>query len=152
MVALDFSRGLGLAATVLALSQAVDAAILPRQSNDALRPWVTVQADGAAKTITPTVNDGKTTSAFTGSSTLPTADANGAGSFPLCNQAAGANGVNQPFCSPKADTKVDGGKTYWSKHLLHKEKFDFQTNTNTESSNMGHQPLPLAQHNGPSPG
>ncbi|KAJ0327629.1 hypothetical protein COL5a_005597 [Colletotrichum fioriniae] len=113
MVAVDFSRGLSLAATVLALSQAVDAAILPRQSNDALRPWVTVQADGAAKTITPTVNDGKTTSAFTGSSTLPTADANGAGSFPLCNQAAGANGVNQPFCSPKADTKVDGGKTYW---------------------------------------
>ncbi|KAK0375987.1 hypothetical protein CLIM01_06667 [Colletotrichum limetticola] len=120
MVALDFSRGLGLAATVLALSQAVNAAILPRQSNDALRPWVTVQADGAAKTITPTVNDGKTTSAFTGSSTLPTADANGAGSFLSCNQAAGANGVNQPFCSPKADTKVDGGKTYWSKHLLHK--------------------------------
>ncbi|KAI3535688.1 hypothetical protein CSPX01_11212 [Colletotrichum filicis] len=113
MVALDFSRGLGLAATVLALSQAINAAILPRQSNDALRPWVTVQADGAAKTITPTVNDGKTTSAFTGSSTLPTADANGAGSFLSCNQAAGANGVNQPFCSPKADTKVDGGKTYW---------------------------------------
>ncbi|KXH66669.1 hypothetical protein CSAL01_06633 [Colletotrichum salicis] len=113
MVALDFSRGLGLAATILALSQAVDAAILPRQSNDALRPWVTVQADGAAKTITPTVNDGKTTSAFTGSSTLPTADANGAGSFLPCNQAAGANGVDQPFCSPKADSKVDGGKTYW---------------------------------------
>ncbi|KAK1516803.1 uncharacterized protein CCOS01_12352 [Colletotrichum costaricense] len=113
MVALDFSRGLGLAATVLAVSQAINAAILPRQSNDALRPWVTVQADGAAKTITPTVNDGKTTSAFTGSSTLPTADANGAGSFLSCNQAAGASGVNQPFCSPKADTKVDGGKTYW---------------------------------------
>ncbi|GKT52991.1 hypothetical protein ColTof4_13037 [Colletotrichum tofieldiae] len=97
----------------MALSQTASAAILPRQNNEALRPWVTVAADGAAKTVTPTINDGKTTSAFPGSTTLPTADAQGAGTFLLCNQAAGSGGLNQPFCSPKADSELEGGKTYW---------------------------------------
>lgn len=114
MVLGGFSKGVVLlATTALALSQTTDAAILPRQSNEALRPWVTVAADGAAKTITPTINDGKTTSAFTGSTTLPTADAQGAGTFLLCNQAAGSGGLSQPFCSPKGNSELEGGKTYW---------------------------------------
>ncbi|GKT88742.1 hypothetical protein Ct61P_06592 [Colletotrichum tofieldiae] len=108
----------------MALSQTASAAILPRQNNEALRPWVTVAADGAAKTVTPTINDGKTTSAFPGSTTLPTADAQGAGTFLLCNQAAGSGGLNQPFCSPKADSELEGGKTYW------------------DLSHLGHLPLP----------
>ncbi|GKT47822.1 uncharacterized protein ColSpa_08003 [Colletotrichum spaethianum] len=117
MICGSLSKGLGLLAA-LALSQTVDAAILPRQNNEALRPWVTVAADGAAKTVTPTINDGKTTSAFPGSTTLPTADAQGAGTFLLCNQAAGASGLNQPFCSPKANSELEGGKTYWGEHDL----------------------------------
>ncbi|KZL64308.1 hypothetical protein CI238_00608 [Colletotrichum incanum] len=113
MILGGFSKGLGLITTALALSHTVSAAILPRQNNEALRPWVTVAADGAAKTVTPTINDGKTTSAFPGSTTLPTADAQGAGTFLLCNQAAGSGGLSQPFCSPKADSELEGGKTYW---------------------------------------
>ncbi|KAK6209751.1 hypothetical protein QIS74_11335 [Colletotrichum tabaci] len=114
MVLGGFSKGVALlATTALALSQTANAAILPRQSNEALRPWVTVAADGAAKTITPTINDGKTTSAFTGSTTLPTADTQGAGTFLLCNQAAGSGGLSQPFCSPKGNSELEGGKTYW---------------------------------------
>ncbi|KAJ0161318.1 hypothetical protein CTA2_6430 [Colletotrichum tanaceti] len=116
MVPGGFSKGLALLATTTALallSQTANAAILPRQSNEALRPWVTVAPDGAAKTITPTVNDGKTTSTFTGSTTLPTANAQGAGTFLLCDQAAGSSGLSQPFCSPKTNSELEGGKTYW---------------------------------------
>ncbi|EFQ26964.1 hypothetical protein CGRA01v4_07961 [Colletotrichum graminicola] len=107
-------KGLGLAAiAALALSQTADAAIQPRQTNEALRPWVTVAADGTSQTITPTIKDGKTTSAFPGSTTTPTADAKGAGSFLLCNQAAGSGGLDEPFCSPKVDSELEGGRTYW---------------------------------------
>ncbi|KAK1977740.1 hypothetical protein LZ30DRAFT_691925 [Colletotrichum cereale] len=108
--------GLVVAAAVtaaLASSHTADAAIHPRQTNEALRPWVTVAADGTSQTVTPTIKDGKTTSAFPGSTTLPTADARGAGTFLLCNQAAGSGGLDEPFCSPKVDSELEGGKTYW---------------------------------------
>ncbi|OLN83384.1 hypothetical protein CCHL11_03033 [Colletotrichum chlorophyti] len=95
------------------MSQAAAAAILPRQSNDALRPWVTTGPDGATKTITPTVKDGKTTSTFPGSTALPTADAKGTGAFLLCSPAAGSGGLNQPFCTPKTDSQLQGEKTYY---------------------------------------
>uniref|UniRef100_L2FIS3 Uncharacterized protein n=1 Tax=Colletotrichum fructicola (strain Nara gc5) TaxID=1213859 RepID=L2FIS3_COLFN len=88
--------GLALLAASLALTQA---AIFPRQSSEAPRAWVTVEADGATKTITPTVNDGKTTSAFPGNTALPTAEAQGGGAFVLCNPAAGSGGLAQPFCA-----------------------------------------------------
>ncbi|KAF9873001.1 hypothetical protein CkaCkLH20_09511 [Colletotrichum karsti] len=112
MVTWRVSQGLALLAG-LALSQA---AILPRESNPpnmALRPWVTVGAEGATKTITPTINDGKTTSTFPGSTTLPTADAKGEGSFLLCNPAAGSGGLTQPICAPAKNSEVEGGKTYF---------------------------------------
>ncbi|KAH0443620.1 hypothetical protein CcaCcLH18_00933 [Colletotrichum camelliae] len=102
--------GLALLAASLALTQA---AIFPRQSSEAPRAWVTVEADGAAKTITPTVNDGKTTSAFPGNTALPTAEAQGGGAFVLCNPAAGSGGLAQPFCAPAKDKEVEGGKTYF---------------------------------------
>ncbi|KAF6812933.1 hypothetical protein CPLU01_14790 [Colletotrichum plurivorum] len=113
MVTWGASRGLGLLTAMLALSQATDAAILPRQSNPALRPWVTVSPEGPTRTITPTINDGKTTSAFPGNTALPTADPKGAGSFLLCNPAAGSNGLAQPFCAPAADSELEGGRTYF---------------------------------------
>ncbi|KAK1992723.1 hypothetical protein LX36DRAFT_644353 [Colletotrichum falcatum] len=107
-------KGFGLAAaTALVLSHTAYAEIQPRQTKEALRPWVTVAADGTSQTVTPTIKDGKTTSVFPGSTTLPTADAKGAGSFLLCNQGAGSSGLDEPFCAPKLDTKLDGGKTYW---------------------------------------
>ncbi|KAJ0281086.1 hypothetical protein COL940_005879 [Colletotrichum noveboracense] len=102
--------GLALLAASLALTQA---AIFPRQSSEAPRAWVTVEADGATKTITPTVNDGKTTSAFPGNTALPTAEAQGGGAFVLCNPAAGSGGLAQPFCAPAKDNQVEGGKTYF---------------------------------------
>ncbi|KAF4920513.1 hypothetical protein CGCVW01_v006797 [Colletotrichum viniferum] len=102
--------GLALLAASLALTQA---AIFPRQSSGAPRAWVTVEADGATKTITPTVNDGKTTSAFPGNTALPTAEAQGGGAFVLCNPAAGSGGLAQPFCAPAKDNQVEGGKTYF---------------------------------------
>ncbi|KAJ0336459.1 hypothetical protein COL922a_007937 [Colletotrichum nupharicola] len=102
--------GLALLAASLALTQA---AIFPRQSSEAPRAWVTVEADGATKTITPTVNDGKTTSAFPGNTALPTAEARGGGAFVLCNPAAGSGGLAQPFCAPAKDNQVRGGKTYF---------------------------------------
>ncbi|KAI8170348.1 hypothetical protein K4K49_010145 [Colletotrichum sp. SAR 10_70] len=102
--------GLALLAASLALTQA---AIFPRQSSEAPRAWVTVEADGATKTITPTVNDGKTTSAFPGNTALPTAKAQGGGAFVLCNPAAGSGGLAQPFCAPAKDNQVEGGKTYF---------------------------------------
>ncbi|KAF5500417.1 hypothetical protein CGCS363_v006376 [Colletotrichum siamense] len=102
--------GLALLAAFLALTQA---AIFPRQSSEAPRAWVTVEADGATKTITPTVNDGKTTSAFPGNTALPTAEAQGGGAFVLCNPAAGSGGLAQPFCAPAKDNQVEGGKTYF---------------------------------------
>ncbi|KAF3807727.1 hypothetical protein GCG54_00007460 [Colletotrichum gloeosporioides] len=104
-------RGLALLAASLALTQA---AIFPRQSSEAPRAWVTVEADGATKTITPTVNDGKTTSAFPGNTALPTAEAQGGGAFVLCNPAAGSGGLAQPFCAPAKDNQVEGGKTYFA--------------------------------------
>ncbi|KAK1852614.1 hypothetical protein CCHR01_04768 [Colletotrichum chrysophilum] len=102
--------GLALLAASLALTQA---AIFPRQSSEAPRAWVTVEADGATKTITPIVNDGKTTSAFPGNTALPTAEAQGGGAFVLCNPAAGSGGLAQPFCAPAKDNQVEGGKTYF---------------------------------------
>ncbi|KAF5521648.1 hypothetical protein CGCA056_v007198 [Colletotrichum aenigma] len=102
--------GLALLAASLALTQA---AIFPRQSSEAPRAWVTVEADGATKTITPTVNDGKTTSVFPGNTALPTAEAQGGGAFVLCNSAAGSGGLAQPFCAPAEDNQVEGGKTYF---------------------------------------
>ncbi|KAF4814621.1 hypothetical protein CGCSCA5_v007680 [Colletotrichum siamense] len=102
--------GLALLAASLALTQA---AIFPRQSSEAPRAWVTVEADGATKTITPTVNDGKTTSAFPGNTALPTAEAQGGGAFVLCNPAAGSGGLAQPFCAPAKDNQVESGKTYF---------------------------------------
>ncbi|KAK2041420.1 hypothetical protein LZ31DRAFT_625701 [Colletotrichum somersetense] len=108
-----FSKGLGLVAAALALSQTAHAAINPRQTNEELRPWVTVAADGSSQTITPTIKDGKTTSVFPGSTSTPTADARGAGTFLLCNPSAGSGGLDEPFCSPKVDSKLEGGKTYW---------------------------------------
>ncbi|KAI8317123.1 hypothetical protein K4K59_011031 [Colletotrichum sp. SAR11_240] len=102
--------GLALLAASLALTQA---AIFPRQSSEAPRAWVTVEADGATKTITPTVNDGKTTSAFPGNTALPTAEAQGGGAFVLCNPAAGSGGLAQPFCAPAKENQVEGGKTYF---------------------------------------
>lgn len=102
--------GLALLAASLALTQA---AIFPRQSSEAPRAWVTVEADGATKTITPTVNDGKTTSVFPGNTALPTAEAQGGGAFVLCNSAAGSGGLAQPFCAPAKDNQVEGGKTYF---------------------------------------
>ncbi|KAI8215531.1 hypothetical protein K4K52_006292 [Colletotrichum sp. SAR 10_76] len=102
--------GLALLVASLALTQA---AIFPRQSSEAPRAWVTVEADGATKTITPTVNDGKTTSAFPGNTALPTTEAQGGGAFVLCNPAAGSGGLAQPFCAPAKDNQVEGGKTYF---------------------------------------
>ncbi|EQB56304.1 hypothetical protein CGLO_03697 [Colletotrichum gloeosporioides Cg-14] len=102
--------GLALLAASLVLTQA---AIFPRQSSETPRAWVTVEADGATKTITPTVNDGKTTSAFPGNTALPTAEAQGGGAFVLCNPAAGSGGLAQPFCAPAKDNQVEGGKTYF---------------------------------------
>ncbi|KAL0932116.1 uncharacterized protein CTRU02_213069 [Colletotrichum truncatum] len=113
MITWGVSRGLAVVATLLSFSQAATAAILPRQSDEALRPWVTVEADGATKTIAPVINDGKITSAFPANSALPTADATGAGSFLLCNPAAGSGGLAQPFCAPAKDNELEGGKTYF---------------------------------------
>ncbi|KJR80877.1 uncharacterized protein SPSK_05278 [Sporothrix schenckii 1099-18] len=83
--------------------------------------WVSVDSNGTPKTITPllttisgtpTVLSAKPTVSGTASSTeQPEATAtNGAGSFPVCNN---ANGDLAPFCAPSNGTTLNPGITYY---------------------------------------
>jgi len=96
-------------------------------------PWVTVDASGQPKTITPTIttisgkpsvisgapndltgseftqtNFGQATTS-TGEAPQPTADANGAGAFQVCHN----TGELAPFCEPKKGSILNPGKTIY---------------------------------------
>ena len=95
------------------------AVILPRQAQTTpgLQPWVTIDANGNAATITPTLvqNNGapSAVSTFPGQLTAaPTANAaNGAGSFLTCSN---RNGQFAPFCTPQDRSRLEVGKAYYS--------------------------------------
>jgi len=103
-------RGIvAIALAFLAATASAGVVVKPRQEGDQ-RPWVTVDASGATKTITPS-RDGGTP--FTGSVPTPTAAADGSGSFLVCAPQAGANKF-RPFCAPANDAVLAPDKTYFS--------------------------------------
>lgn len=138
MAAPSSVRGLAITALVLLLSASTRAsALAPRQNNhtastppasdgsgsgdgsdENLRPWVTVNAQGVAATVTPTVQDGKYTSTFAGNAKTPTANPDGSGAFLVCNEQTGSGGKDQPICAPANGAQVIVGQRYFGRFFF----------------------------------
>ncbi|KAI1459934.1 hypothetical protein F4805DRAFT_36721 [Annulohypoxylon moriforme] len=106
----------------------------PRQTDSALAPWVTVDADGKPSTVTPVLStvSGTTTiisgaphdltatvftetnygkvSTSTGTAPMATATGGDAGSFPICHN---KDGDNAPWCQPTDGASLYPGTTYY---------------------------------------
>lgn len=130
--------------------------ILPRQGNPQ-NVWVTIDASGSARTITPSVSASKTVSGApeyvtdisvytlttasglvqtsTGMAPVATATANsGAGAFVACSN---YQGWDEPFCLPRRGSVLRPGVSYYGEYtsviLSHCAKQNLLTNT----SDMG---------------
>ena len=122
-----------LLALLLAASTSVLASPAPAPAADTttatLQPtnaWVSVDSDGAAKTITPvlttisgtpTVLSAKPTVSGTASSSEPpeATATSGAGSFPVCSN---LDGAFAPFCAPSNGSTLNPGATYYGRFSM----------------------------------
>lgn len=90
---------------------------MPCIDNSGVEPWITVNADGVASTVTPvatTINGVATTIDAPPSATTTGAGAQqtqaGGSSFDVCNN---KDGANAPFCVPTNGTHLEPGSTYY---------------------------------------
>ncbi|KAI0536802.1 hypothetical protein GGR58DRAFT_474208 [Xylaria digitata] len=122
------------ACLLLAAAHAIPNPLQPRTTDAALEPWVTVDAEGQASTVTPvlstisgtpTVISGAphdvTATVFTytsygkvvtstGASPDPTATSQSAGSFAVCSN---LDGAMAPWCTPENNSTLYVGTTYY---------------------------------------
>ncbi|CAI4218838.1 unnamed protein product [Parascedosporium putredinis] len=139
MAAPSSVRGLAITALVLLLSASTRAsALAPRQTNhtastpptsdgsgsgdgsddENLRPWVTVNAQGVAATVTPTVQDGKYTSTFAGDAKTPTASPDGSGAFLVCDEQTGSGARISRFALLRMVRRSSLARVTWDANAL----------------------------------
>lgn len=131
---------LKLASQALAAHVPNPAPVVEARDTTIVSPWVSLQSDGSARTITPsivttdgavstisappayltrtaawTLTAGSQTTTSTGTNPIATATGPGqAGSFMLCDN---YNGRHAPFCQPDDGSTLTSGNIYYGEHL-----------------------------------